>query len=36
MEYVLSSHKGVYIKWYIEISWGSDNGKEGYLVMTDD
>ena len=36
MEYVLSSHEGVYTKWRIEISLGSDSGKEGYLVMTDD
>ena len=26
----------VYTKWRIENSWGSDNGKDGYLLMTDE
>ena len=34
--YLLSSQEGVYTKWRIENSWGSDSGKEGYLLMTDD
>ena len=32
----LSSQEGVYTKWRIENSWGSDSGKEGYLLMTDE
>ena len=26
----------MYTKWRIENSWGSDSGKEGYLLMTDE
>ena len=28
--------EGVYAKWRIENSWGSDSGKDGYLMMTDE
>ena len=32
----LSIQEGVYAKWRIENCWGSDSGKDRYLLMTDE